>query len=234
MGKMLNSVLKTQFARIVVFLLGLILSSCTVVTTGTRTPLNQSNLSKIKKIGILVKKEENFSVRLSFIKGPSPLGVLFPFVLGVEAGVRLSIDKKLEEEFKPILGHFDPKKLMNDRLHQSLQLAKVFHTVVSINEEEWNVLERKELDGILEITLKEWGLYPCVSASDQAVVGFNMHGRILLLEHGSIAWERNELYLDGDCYFLEDFRSREELLRDVLIGAIGDLSEIIVNEVIFP
>ena len=44
--------------------IGLVLSSCTT-TTGNRIPLSKANLAKIKRIGILVKTEGDFSTRVS-------------------------------------------------------------------------------------------------------------------------------------------------------------------------
>ena len=128
--------------------------------------------------------------------------------------------------------HFDPKKQMEERLHHYMQIANVFTTI----DEDTNALEGEKLDAVLEVTLKEWGLRLCTGSgsSKQVQVGLDVHGKMLSLEDHSTVWERNELYLDGECYSLEDFRYREGLLESVLTRAIDNLSGKIVNEICFP
>ena len=87
--------------------IGVLVSSCTP-TTGTRIPLSQAGLAKIKRIGILVKDEGGFSVRVSREKMTGTGAILFGLVgAGVEAGARSSADQRREKECKPIISHFD-------------------------------------------------------------------------------------------------------------------------------
>ncbi len=69
---------------------------------------------------------------------------------------------------------------------------------------------------------------------DQVQVGVSVHGRMFLLEDASTVWERDELYLDGECHPMEDFQSREGLLIDALSRTIDNLSGKIVNDILFP
>lgn len=211
-----------------------LLPSCTP-TTGTRIPLNPTNLSKIKSIGVMVKNEENFSVRLSREEMTAAGAVLFGLLgAGIEAAARHSADTHLEERFKPIVGGYDPEKLMNERLRHYLQLAGSFIAVVA-DAGDGAMLRGKGLDGVLEVTLKEWGLRRCPGPSPEKVqVGLNVHARMFLLEDSNTVWERDELYLDGDCQPWQDFRSHEGLLRNVLTRAIDNLSGKIVNDILFP
>jgi hypothetical protein len=214
------------------FFIGIVLSSCTP-TTGTRVPLSQDSLSKVKRISISVKTEEDFSVRLSREKMTGTGAVLFGLLgAGIESGARLNADQKREEGFKPIIGQFDPKKLMEERLRHYMQLAKTFIII----DEDPGVLKDKKLDGALEVTLKEWGLRLCGASgsSEQVQVGFGVHGKMSSLEDHSTVWERHELYLDGECHPLEDFRKREGLLESALTRTIDNLSGKIVNEICFP
>lgn len=225
-----------SYSWTVFLLIGILLSSCTP-TTGTRIHLAQTNLAKIKRIGILVKKEETFSVRLSREKMTN-VGAAFFGLIGaaIEAGAAASADAKLEEELKPIVGDYDPEKLMDERLHHYLKLAQVFDTVVTVDVEDHEAQKEQGLDGVLEITLKEWGVRLCldVASREQVQGGVNMQGRMLLVEDGSAVWEHDELYLDGECHRVEDFRSREGLLKDALSRTIDNLSGKIVNEILFP
>lgn len=113
-----------------------------------------------------------------------------------------------------------------------MQLTKIFVT----KNVEQNALEEKELDGVLEVTLVDWGFRSstCPDLTKEVQVGLEVQARMLLLEDQSTVWERNELYLDGECYSLEDFRYREESLEAVLTRAIDNLSNKIVYEICYP
>lgn len=219
--------------------IGLVISSCTT-TTGNRIPLRQANLTKIKKIGILVKNQGDFSVKVSRDKSKGVGGSagsflgLVGYAVGssIEDEIRSYVDRRVEEGLKSILSDFDPKKLMEERLHRYMQLTKFFVT----KNVEQNALEEKELDGVLEVTLVDWGFRSstCPDSTKEVQVGLEVQARMLLLEDRSTVWERNELYLDGECYSLEDFRYREESLKAVLTRAIDNLSNKIVYEICYP
>ena len=232
--------LPTRFGRRLgelaeVFLLsGLVFSSCTP-TTGIRVPLSLTNLSKVKSIGVIVKKEEDFSVRLSREEMTATGAVFFGLLgAGIEAAARHSADTRVEEQFKPIIAAYDSKKTMIERLHHYLRSSGSFSTVVADGGED-AMLIPKRLDGVLEVTLKEWGLRRCPGPSpDRVQVGLNVYARMFLLEGGSTVWERNELYLDGECHPWQEFRSHEGLLNEVLLRTIDNFSGKIVNEILFP
>jgi len=232
--------LPTRFGRRLgelaeVFLLsGLVFSSCTP-TTGTRVPLNPTNLSKIKSIGVMVKKEEDFSVRLSREEMTATGAVFFGLLgAGIEAAARQSADTGVEEQFKTIIAAYDPKKPMIERLHHHLRSSGSFSTMVAEVGED-AVLKRNGLDGVLEVTIREWGLRRCPGPSpDRVQVGLNVHARMFLREEGSTVWERDELYRDGECRPWQDFLSHQGLLKEGLSRTIDNLAGKIVNEILFP
>ena len=220
-----------------IFLLfGFVLSSCTA-TTGTKVSPSQSDLGKVKTIGLSVKKEEPFSVRISR-EQESAVGAVFFGLLGagVEAAGRAATDAGYAEEIKPAVGDFDPKKVMNEKLIHYLESSKAFSKILTIDKENGTTTNEMKLDGVLEVTLKEWGLRLCVAQGmhEMVQVGVNMHGRMILLEDSNTIWERDELYLDGKCHRMEDFKSREGLLKESLSSAINNLSGKIVNYILFP
>ena len=217
-----------------VLLIGLVLSSC----RGKEIPLVEGNWAKIKRIAILVKGEGDFSVRLSREKMSASLNEYANLdapglvLWAMEAGVRSAADQRKTDKLKPKADDFDPKAVMEERLNHYMKLANVFTT----QDEEGKLLEGRKLDAILEITLKGWDLRLCAAPGSQkrVQVALDVHGRILLLEDRRTAWERNEFYLDGECYSVEDFLYREGLLKAVFIRALDNLSAKIVDEVCFP
>lgn len=220
-----------------VFLLSVIFFLSCTTTTGTKSSLNQNTLSKINKIGITVKSENDFSVRLSRDKMTNVGTALFGLVgLAVEAGVRAGTDQELENEFRPKVGNFNPAKHMNEKLLHYLQLAKVFRVVERVNVKDHSELKGKDFDAILNVAIKEWGLRLCVGTDkkEQLQAGIDIHGKVLLLEGGNTLWERNELYLDGECYSLEEIRSHDGIIENILDRAVDNLSGKIVNEIRFP
>lgn len=276
---------------LVVFpLIGLVFSSCGTVSSGTRVSLRQSDLAKIKTIGVVVKKDKNFSVRLfrdlglpAGLAAGQPAFVAFEAARTAEAASRLaapiggglvlggldlrsvettpavtgsqaasailgvvavagaissmkelsSKDAQLEAEFKPTVGDYDPRKRMGERLRYHLEVGKFLVTVLSSEIENRNILKGKKFDAVLQVTLKEWGLRPCMAAGE-AQVGVNVHGRVFLLEDGGTVWEREELYRDGECHPLEALRSREGPLDGILTRTIDNLAGKLANEILFP
>lgn len=213
----------------VVVLIGLVVASCTP-TTGTRVSLNPSNLSKIKSIGVVVTKEEDFSVRLSREEGTATGAALFGLIgAGIEAAARDSSDKQVEEQFKSIVADYNPNKPMSDRLRHHLRESGSFNTIA-----DGALLRSKELDASLEVTIREWGLRRCAGKSGTVQVGFNLYARVVLVDNGSTVWERNELYLDGECRPWQEFKANGRLLKSVFARSIDNVSGKIVNEFLFP
>lgn len=207
--------------------------SCTP-TTGSRIS-GQYDPRKIKAIGVTVKNEEDFSVRLSREEMTATGAVLFGLLgAGIEAAARHSADRGVEEQFKPIMATYDPKKPMNERLHHHLQSSGSLMTVVGDIGD--NAVSRpKELDGVLEVTLKEWGLRRCPGPSpDRVQIGLNIYARMSVVQDRSTVWERDELYLDGECRPWQDYRSHEGLLKEALSRTLDNLAGKIVNEFLYP
>lgn len=212
----------------------LFLCSCTT-TTGTKISHTQNTLSKINKIGIIVKKESNFSVNLSRDKMTNTSTCLFGLLgYAIEHSARANIDQNLANEFRPQIGIFNPEKRMEEKLLYYLQSAEVFRTVEIGGAEGHALLKKMQFDAVLKIMIKEWGLRLCVGADkkEQLQAGIDIHA--LLIEDGTAIWERDELYLDGDCYSLEELRSQKEIVENNLARTVDDLSARIVNEICFP
>lgn len=221
------------------FMLLFLFSSCTATTatTGTKVLVDQSRLNKLQRLGVTVTKGEDFSVRIAREKMTS-VGVAFLGLLGagIEAAARSSTDAEYTEPFKPVLIAYDPSVLLTEGIIRNLQSEQAFPTVVRVPAEEKNTVQDKGIDGILQIAFKEWGLRLCPSPNtdERVQVGLQIEGRIVTVAKDEILWERNELYLDGECHPIAELRSQKGLLVEILSRAIDHLSGKIVNEIRFP
>ncbi len=213
-----------------------LLSSCTS-TTGTKVLVDRSSLTKLQRMGITIIKEEDFSVRIAQEQATN-IGVAFGGLLGygIETAARSNTDAQYAEQLKPVLGAYDPAKLITEELLRLFQREHVFLAIVSVPAEQRNAVRGQGLDGVLEISLKQWGLRLCRGPNTEQKVqaGLQVEGHITSVEKGERMWERQELYLDGDCRTLEELRSQEGLLIKVLSRAIDNLSGKMVNEIRFP
>ena len=209
------------------------LLSCST-TTGTKTSLAPSELSKLRKVGILVESGTPFSVRIARDKLTNTGAVLFGLIgAGIEAGYKASKDTDYENEMNHFLGDFDPVKDSATALHQKFSVGKVFQAVEGVQTENARVLKEQGFDSVLKETIEEWGLRLC-SGEENVQVGFDINAQLVLLQNNTKVWERDELFMEGPCRPLSDFRADKELLGATLRRATENLAGRIVNDIAFP
>lgn len=209
------------------------LLSCSA-TTGTKTSLAPSELSKFRKAGILVESETPFSVRVARDKMTNTGAVLFGLIgAGVEAAYKASKDTGYEEEIHHLLGDFDSRKDSTTALQQSFIAGKVFQTVEIVQTDDARALKEQGFDTVLKETIEEWGLRLC-SGEENVQVGFDINAQLISLHNNTTVWERDELFMEGPCRPLSDFRTDKELLRTSLKRAVESLAGKIVNNIAFP
>ncbi len=99
-----------------------------------------------------------------------------------------------------------------------------------------DALQKSGVDGMLTVTIKQWGVRRCASAvrDDKVQAGLLYHGRIAEVGKAQALWERDELYLDGECYSLDELGTKGLLLQTILSRALENASGKFVNEVRFP
>lgn len=216
------------------FLSFILLLSCTT-TTGTRVKMDETALKNVETVGVTVRKEQDFSVRLSREKlgGPGPqLGGLLG--LGVESVVRASTDSGHEKRLKPELGTFDPVSAMAEMLISNLESSKRFRTVSVLGGD--NKADPKAIpyDGTLEVSIREWGLRLCVGMSDNLEVALNLHARLFLPKENKVLWERDEVYRDGTCKSMEALEADKTLIPDIVRKAVDAAAGRITSEILFP
>ena len=215
--------------------------------SGDKVTLIRSNLTSVKRVGVAVNEEGKFTVRsVSDRRTPgttqasgilawattSPGAILALAPLIIDGAVRTGVDKMKTQNIKPSLGDFNPKKLMEERICESMQAAKIFTAVETINEYNQKLLKEKKMDGGLEVTLKLLGILPC--ADDKLAVFVNYNVKMFLTGKKQPIWEREDTYLDSSCYLYDEFRDKEGLLKNRLINAIDDISGTLVNQIRFP
>ena len=211
----------------------LTLLSC-VSTTGTQTTLTTAELSKIRKAGILVKSENPISVRVARDKMTNTGAILFGLVgAGVEAGYKSLQDSGHEKDIGRVLQGFDPVKDSATALQEKLTAGKVFQAVEIVQTDSAKALKEQGFDAVFKETIEEWGLRLC-SGEENVRVGFDIHAQILLLQNNATVWEHDELFMEGSCRPLSDFRGDGELLRTTLKQATQNLAGKIANEIAFP
>ena len=134
-----------------------------------------------------------------------------------------------------MVDQYDVKEVLQEKLMQYLRSADLFERVDPTGTEDRKELQKEGFDGVLKVTLKQWGLRICYPGptSQNVQLGFNLHEK-LLLQDGTVIWEREELYLDSDCRHWEEFQATPKLLEQVLTRSTDDLGGRIVNEVRFP
>lgn len=228
-----SAVLTTAF--VTGLLTTLALSACTA-TTGTRRSASAAELGRIKKLGTEVKTEEAFSVRRARERLTNTGALIGGLVgLSIEAGVRTANDAKVEEALRPALGDFDAARILSDRINAALRAQPAFGNADTAPAET-ETRRRGGFDAILTVTLKQWGLRVCTTSdpTDDLQAGFNVEGRLLLSDSGSPIWERTEIYLDGQCYSEDAFRTQQGLLTVALSRAADGLARRLVNDLVFP
>ena len=219
--------------NIICIALAATLLSC-ASTTGTKTTLTSADLSKITKAGILVESKHPISVRVAREQMTNTGAVLFGLIgAAVEAGYKSSKDSGHEEEIGRVLGDFDPAKDSAAAFREKFLAGKVFPIVEVVQTENARGLKEQGFDAVFKETIEEWGLRLC-SGEENVQVGIDIHAQLVSLQNDRTVWERDELFMDGPCRPLSDFRSDRELLRASLKQAIETLAGKIANEIAFP
>jgi len=240
-----------------IFVIAALISASCAKSTRTITPLTQSDRSKIKKIAIFVDVDEEFdaSVESLPLEGPNIIGILIFSIIGYF--ITEHQNKKHENIFKEQLTEFHIDELFSDRLKYYLESSNAGFTAEVSDIKSADTLKAKGFDTILEVNLKEWGIVHCTAAtftfpgqkkvkveeyedssfwdklnkSNKLIRSrIKLSGKILSIDDNNTLWEREELYTDNTCNYLEDVKSHPELLVNMLTRSIQSLAENTVKE----
>jgi hypothetical protein len=213
-------------------------SSCTS-TTGTRIQMNQASLSKVRTLGIVIKQQEDFSVRMSRDRTTNTGAAFFGLVgVGVENAVRASNDSEHTQRLKSGIERFDPSKKLGESLKARLEASRQFDNVEYLSAEKEDANKSASYDAILEVTLGEWGLRLCIGYGEadrgRLQAALELSSRLFpTKDAGASIWERNEIHMEGTCHVMEELKSEERLLK-ALSRAVDRAAGRTANEILFP
>jgi hypothetical protein len=201
--------------------------------------MDDSTFRSIENVGVVVRKEQEFSVRLSREKMTGTGTILAGLIgFGIESAARTSTDSEHEKRLMSALGHFDPVMEMTKRLRFNLESCKRFRQISLIDGNNASDSEAKSCDVILEVTIREWGLRLCLGASEGGLerlqAALVLHARLFPPKQDKALWERDEVYLEGTCRPVQAYESEATLLSDVLQRSINTVAGRITNEILFP
>jgi hypothetical protein len=171
-----NSIVNKRFFYLLVCPILLFSVSCTTKTgqkvqkvhKSEGTLLSESDKEKINLLALMVRTEKDFRYSVAtegehispaifaiIAEGLGPLGIfVLPAVAGsylIERGIRSHIDDKHENELELVLADYSLEDDLGDGLKQQIELVNLFD-VTEVG-----------YDGVLEVTVKEWGVNPCLS-----------------------------------------------------------------------
>lgn len=201
---------------------------------------------------MVVSSQEAFSVRVVREQPPNAAAVLIGMAgaaggvagaliglavtSGMDSAIAHSSDASSTERLENHVRGLDPEKILRDRLLQEFEKHQLFPSVISASAGDHDAVRKTGADGVLTLTIKHWGVRLCAppGGGDKLQAGFLYNSRIVEVGKPQALWERDELYLDGDCYSLAELNSQGSLLQSILSRAIDNLSGKLVNEIRFP
>ena len=236
--------------------LGLLAFYCVTIscspTTGTSVWAHRGTLTRFQQLGLLVTKEEEFSVRITREQEPNPgavlLGVagiaggLVGAVVGLAAatGIDSTIGAHSDSQFTDKVAHhiigIDPVKIMREGLITEFRREQMFPSVVLLSAGDKSSAQSAGADGMLHVKVKQWGLRLCSPSGPnhkvQAAILYE--SRMMIVESSELLWQRQELYLDGECYQLDELSAKGNLLPTMLSQAIQSATGKLAYEIRFP
>jgi len=241
----------------------LILSGCAPGQTGTHVKPSLDDISRIKKVGLYVKVEKGFAVRLQYISNTDEvfLANLICYSLAARSGARLggasadtaaaigtvfggamavagefSPDKRATRAMKPEAAQLDSAESIGYALLDAFQTAKVFPAIELMSSESTTAGREHGTDALFVFTVRRWGLRPPLGSKydtgDKAMAQLELDVNLKLVSSatGKVLWERDEFYLDSECYSLGDFKSQAGLLAGRMEHALQLVCDRTANE----
>lgn len=175
---MVDGIVFNHFFRFL-FNVSLILILLSCAGTGLKEdPLTSSERSKINKIGIDVRTEGDFDVKVfQAMEMPNfAEGVSMPYVYGGEGfveGIFLAVDlaiayshyhsdESIENDLRPLLLNYNPEKIMVDRIIHYIDKTQIFAIAKVSNTVDLKSLKSEGVNSVLDIVIGKWGLFLCL------------------------------------------------------------------------
>jgi hypothetical protein len=229
-------------------IVSMILRGCTPGRSGPIIESDFENISRIKKVGLYVKVEKGFAVRLQYVSNAdisffSSLmsATLAGGIIGAGLAVmgEFSPDKQATRKLKPNAAQMESAEAIGQTNMDKLRFTTIFPSVVLVQSPSLNKARENGIDAIFYFTIRRWGLRPPLGskydvhyARDKALAQLELNVNLMLVScaTGKVLWKFNELYIDRQSYTLGDFKSQKGLLVDRLKYALQSVSDLTVNE----
>lgn len=226
-----------------IFVLSLFSCATTnVITTGTKGQLTSENKNKIKRIGIVIKQEKDFNftseiLNMSNASQWAP-GLLGKVVRDAERQNRGEYDKEQAEALKPLHKQYDLSTNFQAKLSEYAMQAELFNDIVNINEDDIKNPKIKNIDAVLQVIVREWGLRRCTDP-EKHLKGYlelelDINAKIFSIDSfDNEIWSMDELYVSGKKYLIDEIYNNPIILKNLLDYGINELSKEIINKILY-
>jgi len=223
---------------------------CTPGASGTRVEPKLAEISRIQKIGLYVKVQHGFAVRLQYVSNADrgwleqglvgSLGrflgaAMFGGVFGLLA--EYSPDRNATVRLQPQSAPVDSEQAIGSALLNMFRIDNVFPAGELLQSGSPVSAGQRGNDAVLIFAIRRWGLRPPLGSryekGDQALaqLELNVHLKLVSSATQEVLWEREEPYVDSDCYRLGDFTSQEGLLARRMEHALQQVCHWTANEI---
>jgi len=179
-----------QIFAVIIFMVSVLTlsgSGCAPGPTGTHVEANPEDISRIKKVGLFVKVEKGFAVRLQYVSNAEEvfLANLICYSLAARSGARLagasataagrigtaigaaaavageiSPDKQATRALSAEAAKMNSAHAIGSALVDKLQNANVFPTVAIVQSQSRSTAQEGGIDTLFVLTVRRWGLRP--------------------------------------------------------------------------
>jgi hypothetical protein len=221
-----------------------------LVLSGCHKPVEPSfeDISRIKKVGVCVRVERGFAVRLQYISNADQnffgnlmsAGLAGGFIgMGLAVFSEFSPDKEFTRELRPDAVQMDNAEAIGYVLVNKFRTAGGFPTVELVQSQSVRKIQESRIDTFLYFTIRRWGLRPPLGSEydihktgDKALATLELDINLKLVSSDTkkVLWERDEFYVDSQSYTLNDFKSQKELLVSRLDHALQLVCNWTANE----
>lgn len=207
--------------------------------SGTRVPTDTVGLQSITSLRLTVTTRASFTVTRTTNPVGTAIGgfLAHPFGLvtkligaGADAVRASSRTNELAGSFARLAQSLDPRSALAEQIREALLQSRRFERLDTAQ------TGMSQSDGLLALTIEEWGLRSCIGASspDQVQLVLYLHGILTAQADGRTIWERDELHLDPTCLPFDQFLDQDSLLADRLTDSVTALSGTLVNRILYP
>jgi hypothetical protein len=226
----------------------MILSGCTAGRTGTHIEPSFEEISRIKKVGLCIKVEKGFAVRLQYISNADQIffgNLMSATLAGGFIGAAMAVfgefspDKQATREIRPDVAQIESPEAIGRAQMDRIRITKVFPSIVVIQPRSVRSAKQNGIDALFFFTIRRWGLRPPLGSKydihetgdkAQATLELDMNLKLASTATGKILWERDEFYVDSQSYSLGAFKSQKKLLVDRLEYALYSVCDWTANE----